>query len=775
MEKIQSCKTLLEVDNLAAEAVLSDEERCELFEKRMEIFHRIRNWRRENEELGLEPTISDTWTPEQREAFLCDWKNDEIVNRGEKRSFDEMNDDEATSQTGRGEKRPHEEVSDEDVDDSNDEEDERSFMIESVKDVNIKKFKTKGTNYTVRFNNALADAEINNLHERLHGIFQQILNETIGGVPPHDQVRLFLHSQQLDYPINFPFMAPKKLTTERILSEFQRVIQSNQQFRLNETVDVNVIHVSLPSSGKGKKRSDVNLEKHLEKKKSIVRIQNKGDLCMGRALVVAKAKIDNDSRDRQIRDHRRPLQTQLGSGTSPECRRASRSVQYRTCQKISSLSLQINIVSKEYGNKIIYNGPEKEKKIYLYMHNNHYDVITKMPGFCATAYYCHDCKKAYNNRDHHRCPDSCKCCRFPSSCIEVSWMSCRDCHRMFKSQQCFDQHKQPRGEACSVCDSLIKCGKCEKTVDRCKQSPEKHQCGLKKCWICGKFVELEGHRCFIQPESKRKNKTLSEEVSENDIMGFFDTECRQDDDSDEPIEDSMKELLFFDFECRQENGTHEPNLCIVQNEAGDEWIFQGDTTQKDFCEWLFTDEHAGCTVMAHNFQGYDSYFILQYLRDQGVKYDVIMRGGKTLSLTVDMFNIRFIDSLNFIPMKLANFPKTFGIEELTKGYFPHLFNKKENENYIGPIPPTPYYSPNGMNPKDRETFLEWHQGMRDRNYVFNTHFVFNTHATAARNVLGLTYWTGTVKKRTRLMNSKDVSGMVSLYFCIFYLLLYTKY
>ena len=41
-------------------------------------------------------------------------------------------------------------------------------------------------------------------------------------------------------------------------------------------------------------------------------------------------------------------------------------------------------------------------------------------------------------------------------------------------------------------------------------------------------------------------------------------------------------------------------------------------------------------------------------------------------------------------MKLVNFPKTFGIEELAKGYFPHLFNKKENENYVGPIPPTPY-------------------------------------------------------------------------------------
>ena len=122
-------------------------------------------------------------------------------------------------------------------------------------------------------------------------------------------------------------------------------------------------------------------------------------------------------------------------------------------------------------------------------------------------------------------------------------------------------------------------------------------------------------------------------------------------------------------------------------------------------------------MTAHSFQGNDSYFILQYLREQDVKYEVIMRGIKTLNLKVPMFGIKFIDSLNFIPMRLANFPKTFGIEELAKGYFPHLFNKKENENYVWPIPPTPYYNPNGMSPKDRETFLVWSQN--ESNYVFN--------------------------------------------------------
>ena len=96
-----------------------------------------------------------------------------------------------------------------------------------------------------------------------------------------------------------------------------------------------------------------------------------------------------------------------------------------------------------------------------------------------------------------------------------------------------------------------------------------------------------------------------------------------------------------------------------------------------------------------------------------------MRGAKVLSLKVELFDIRFIDSLNFIPMKLANFPKTFGIKQLAKGHFPHLFNKKENKNYIGPIPPASYYNPNRMNPKDKEAFMTWHTSKKESNYVFN--------------------------------------------------------
>ena len=57
-------ETLKEIDDYALENDLTNEERRALFERRMQIFFRISDWREENKTLGLEPTISDTWTPE---------------------------------------------------------------------------------------------------------------------------------------------------------------------------------------------------------------------------------------------------------------------------------------------------------------------------------------------------------------------------------------------------------------------------------------------------------------------------------------------------------------------------------------------------------------------------------------------------------------------------------------------------------------------------------------------------------------------------------------
>ena len=55
-------------------------------------------------------------------------------------------------------------------------------------------------------------------------------------------------------------------------------------------------------------------------------------------------------------------------------------------------------------------------------------------------------------------------------------------------------------------------------------------------------------------------------------------------------------------------------------------------------------------------------------------------------------------------MRLANFPDTFGLTEMKKGYFPHLANTLANQKYVGLYLPVDMYNPGQMSVKDREVF-----------------------------------------------------------------------
>ena len=82
-------------------------------------------------------------------------------------------------------------------------------------------------------------------------------------------------------------------------------------------------------------------------------------------------------------------------------------------------------------------------------------------------------------------------------------------------------------------------------------------------------------------------------------------------------------------------------------------------------------------------------------------------------------NIKFIDSLCFIPMKLAAFPKTFSLTEFQKGYFLHFFNRGENQEYVGPLQNAKYYDPDGMSSADREKFFAWYNNLVRKEHVFD--------------------------------------------------------
>ena len=86
---------------------------------------------------------------------------------------------------------------------------------------------------------------------------------------------------------------------------------------------------------------------------------------------------------------------------------------------------------------------------------------------------------------------------------------------------------------------------------------------------------------------------------------------------------------------------------------------------------------------------------------------------------IPKLSIRFIESLNFLQMPLKLFPKTFGMNELKKGYFPHYFNKECNKSYVGPMPSKKHYGYNQIKPDERAKFLKWYDDRVSENYIFD--------------------------------------------------------
>ena len=599
-------------------------------------------------------------------------------------------------QTGRGEKRKAE--------NQNEEQEQDYYQIKPVREHHSQKFNMTAKNYGVRFNNVLDDVDLLESRKRTYGIFDHLIKDVTEGMNPNDQVRFVLSSNQLQTPIMVPFCSLEELTTEKVLSHVEKVVQSNEEFRLNNTVNIDVIRVEMPhGSGRRRKRDIVNIREYLKKKKSVIPINNKDDLCLARALVVSIARIEKDPRYDRITRPDSTVQRERAFDLHEAANVPLGPCGLNEVELFQHylVNYQIIVVSGDQNSSIIYPreppaNPNPEKSIYLFYHANHFDAIRSLPGFLNKNYFCHTCHKAYDHTTDHLCDGMCRSCRGVGCVYEGGGITCNECDRLFKNQACYDRHKQQpiNGGGRTVCEKIRKCSKCHQAMDVRKIRDGGHTCVDKKCPTCK--IERNpndlDHLCYMQQLEHKE-------------------------------ESSYNHLLFFDFECTQERAIHEVNLCVVYDEEKEAAVFQGKNAVKDFCNWLLTPQHQDCIVMAHNFQGYDSYPILKFLNENAIEYKVIYNGTKCVTLATEnkknQFKIKFIDSLNFIPMALAKFPKTFAQPELCKGYFPHFFNKDENQDYVGPIPCQDDYGVNFMKPAEREAFMSWHQEQVDNNYEFN--------------------------------------------------------
>ena len=440
---------------------------------------------------------------------------------------------------------------------------------------------------------------------------------------------------------------------------------------------------------------------------------NDDELCCARAIVVAKAIADEDEQLKLIKDSRRPLQKELAQKLREEAR-----VPVGLCglDQIKLFEIILNeyqffVVSAEHGHAIVHKGPKSNKQILLLMHDGHFDAITKLPGFFNSIYFCLECEKAYSNEDYSRhscCKTKCDAC-LQSNCRDYELfkqmnnpqLPCKDCGRQFYGVTCQLNHLtlKANGQLVApleknVCKSHKKCSICLHVFTTSAQEHMKH-CGLQYCPSCSKEVNILQHKCFLQPVIHEKKKKKEQRTI----------------------------FVYFDIEAQQDTGNHIANLLYAETDQSDvQFTFKGKDCVEQFLHWVHTlskqEDVQKVIVVAHNFKGYDGYFILEELYKQHTtNLQQIINGAKILSL--ELPNVKFIDSMKFFPMALSNFPKTFRINELKKGFFPHFFNTQQNQNYEGYMPERKYYDPDGMSTSRKDEFEMWYEEKVSEKYIFN--------------------------------------------------------
>ena len=583
------------------------------------------------------------------------------------------------------------------------------FKIISIQSRENKKFKSSTNEFKVKILKKLDD------NKDIYHIFQEIVKtvKKRRNLSNNDMLRIVIQNEELPKAISTKFNKVENFK----LGDLDTIINILEYRAIPiENCKIVVQSVKIPA-GKGR----LYLTKDtISRKNCIITIKNNDNICLSRSIVTALANLHPE----------KWTKAQLKNGFN-----ASRKLQKDEAMKLHKeanveineygndladvetfaehLEIEINIIDSDVFNTIIYTANKDSKdKIYLLKTRNHFDVIKSLTAFYDSPYYCHECKKAYTKRDKHKCPSKCLSCftyNKDTKC-DGKEIICKKCNRKFFRKRCFKNHLKNRsngeGKMNIVCDAVKKCLDCNRIITG--KYVNNHKCGYTECTNCGKYVS-NNHKCFMKKVIAKGGNCLNKKPCKNNESIKKTDWCYS-------CRTYTDKYIFYDFECTQNTGTHTVNLSIAQDFEGKEYVHN---SIEEFCKCFLNDKFKGYTFIAHNSKGYDSHFVLKWLIDQGIKPYCIYNGAKIMFMELPKLSIRFIDSLNFLQMSLKSFPKTFGMNELKKGYFPHYFNKECNKDYVGAIPSKKHYGYNQMKPGERAKFLKWYEERVSENYVFD--------------------------------------------------------
>ena len=527
-------------------------------------------------------------------------------------------------------------------------------------------------------------------------IMQSIVKDLLITTKPNDTIKIFIDHEVLKDELQLKFMKAGKISADYIIDAITKLAQSGKILSLDERMKFQVLIIRNQTGSGGEIK---RLGQYLSKKQCVVKIKsNKDDcLCALRAIIVGKTIADSDKNYDMIKDSRNNIQTSLAIKLAHDVGLPiNEPLGIKDLMKVESFlkEYQIIVINGDIMSEIDYARDFQEKKIVLFYQNNHFDVIKSIPAFFRSSYFCYKCFKTYSTFETHPCNHVCKKCK-DRNCKFLSVeknIKCEFCDVICTTFDCYIKHRD------KVCCKIPKCVSCGSFIIK------NHVCTGKWCFFCRTEVEIQ-HKCFILTEQENYERNKN---SLKSCAGF----------------------IFFDYEAMQSETSHEVNLvcatkkcieCInnlncTQEDCGNHYWYTNGT----FCTWLFNKKNKNFIAIAHNMKAYDGYFIMNYIvnniKPNERLPEIVLNGSKIL--VINFANVTIKDSLNFIPMALSKFPKTFGLAELKKGYFPHFFNIKENQNYKGKFPQPDAYGFKFMSVEESKKFLIWHKEQEHKIFDF---------------------------------------------------------
>ena len=516
---------------------------------------------------------------------------------------------------------------------------------------------------------------------------------------------------------------------DELLDTLAGKLNSNEEFHPDRGLQIDVVLVRMPAPGSRPRKYSVGLrafEKDSQRKRSIIEIKNKDQLCCARAIVTMRAYCHRDDRhhmsmsnwdalkrgrSRQktmAQDLHRAAGVPEGPCGIPELR------QFQTYLSTLDPPYQLKVLSRQHPFFLYFRGPDADHKIILLKSETHYEGCTKITGFINKSYWCHECDRGYNTNDagHHPCEGTtCRSCNRnqPNPCPDYDKMKtpdtiCNQCNLSFYGPQCLAFHLRSK-----TCGKTKKCMDCRAVYKVDRKHP--HRCGWEECYSCHFDVPIATHRCTIQPpfeppppqQRNAAGESTSETVPPPKLM-YADIECLLTADRG-----FVPNLLCYRGEWQQE-------ITVLRGEDCVDWFI---AHLDDYAHPTTEDiEEQPLVILFHNLKGFDGIFLLNALYKAGRRVtDQLTIGAKVLSFVSGA--LIFKDSLCFLPMPLSSFPSTFNLTELKKGFFPHAFNTPEHQSYRGPIPALHYYDPDGMSPAKKAELLTWHEEQVRNNTVFD--------------------------------------------------------